>query len=194
MSKIVSFCMFFLSFTPLWVSIIFVDLKSILDGSANIGTEIISLILIISVELISLVVLWITFSDRSCKDIQSCTLIYAKEEKTITSEFLLSYILPLFAFNFTVWNEVILFLIFFAVFTFLCIYHNHFSVNIILDLVGYRFYCCVLQNEDHVKFNKTVISKKVLSTYASSEIQITPINNEYCLHVAYDKAGRGAVV
>ena len=37
------------------------------------------------------------------------TINDAKESKTITAEFLLSYILPLFAFDFTQWDEVVKF-------------------------------------------------------------------------------------
>lgn len=43
----------------------------------------------------------------------------------ITAEYLLSYILPLFAFDFTKWDEVVKFLIFFLTFSYLCIRHGH---------------------------------------------------------------------
>lgn len=59
------------------------------------------------------------------------------------AEYLLSYILPLFAFDFTVWNGVVLFLIFFTILGFLCIKHNYFSVNIILEMAEFRFYNCI---------------------------------------------------
>mgnify|MGYP000320977530 FL=1 len=60
----------------------------------------------------------------------------------ITAEYLLSYILPLFAFDFTKWDEVVKFLIFFLTFGYLCIKHNSFSVNIVLELLGYKMYDC----------------------------------------------------
>ena len=41
-------------------------------------------------------------------------VISAQEEKTITAEFLLSYILPLFTFDFRTWDGVFLFLIFYC--------------------------------------------------------------------------------
>ena len=105
-----------------------------------------------------------------------------KRKKTITSEFLLSYILPLFAFDFTVWYEVVLFLIFFTVFAFLCIRHNHFSVNVMLELMGCRFYSCVMKI-DGVQINKIIISKATLATKINDEINICPVNNEYAVHV-----------
>ena len=73
--------------------------------------------------------------------------------------YLISYILPLFAFDFTLWDEVVEFMIFFIVLGFLCIYHNNFSVNIILELLQYRFYECSLLNADNIEVEKVIISK-----------------------------------
>lgn len=49
------------------------------------------------------------------------TIKCAREKKAITAEFLLSYILPLFAFDFTLWNQVVLFLVFFVTLGYLCV-------------------------------------------------------------------------
>ena len=57
MSTITSFCMFFLSFVPLWVSILFIDFMSLHHSQANPWTEIISISLITVVSLISIIVL-----------------------------------------------------------------------------------------------------------------------------------------
>ena len=73
--------------------------------------------------------------------------------------------------------------IFFAVFAFLSIRHNHFSVNILLELCRYRFYSCKLENEDGVAINKIVICQKTLSAQIGEEIQIRPLNNEYFIKV-----------
>lgn len=104
-----------------------------------------------------------------------------KEEKTITAEYLLSYILPLFAFDFTLWNEVVLFLIFFITFGFLCIRHNYFSVNIILELANFRFYQCELENEDGVVIEKRIISHRKLNGFKGENILVKSLNNEYML-------------
>lgn len=101
-----------------------------------------------------------------------------------TAEYLLSYILPLFAFDFTVWNEVILFLIFFSVFAFLSIRHNHFSVNVLLELMQYRFYSCELENEDGVSISKTVVCKETLSAQVGGTILVRAINNEYVVKLS----------
>lgn len=57
--------------------------------------------------------------------------------------------------------------------------HNYFSVNILLELFGYRFYRCTLQNEDGVSISKVVISKERLLNRKTERILIHPINNEY---------------
>lgn len=112
------------------------------------------------------------------------TIQKAKESKTITAEFLLSYILPLFAFDFTQWDEVVKFLIFFLIFGYLCIRHNIFSVNIVLELMHYRMYECRLMNTDGKEIKRTVISKDMLSIRKGQDIQGKILNNEFYLDLS----------
>lgn len=184
MSAIASFSIFFLSFCPLWISVIFVDGISLWRGTEFPYTELISIALIAIFGVLSLLVLLRIFDVKNSNGAQSYTVSSAAEEKTITSEFLLSYILPLFAFDFTLWYEVMLFLVFFAVFAFLCIRHNHFSVNIVLELMGYRFYRCELKNEDEQEISRIVISRSALSAHPNAEICIRPINNDYSVQIS----------
>ena len=184
MSIITGFCMFFLSFCPLWISVLFIDMKNIYEGNLNLWTEIISLLLIMIATIISLVVLLRELNPRNTNNKQEYILISAQDEKTITAEYLLSYILPLFAFDFTVWHEVILFLIFFSVFAFLSIRHNHFSVNVLLELMQYRFYSCELENEDGISISKIVVCKETLSAQVGGTILVRAINNEYVVKLS----------
>lgn len=121
----------------------------------------------------------LSFNKKNADGSQEYTIDDIEEEKALSAEYLLSYILPLFAFDFTVWHQVVLFLVFFFVLAFLCIRHNYFSVNILLELFGYRFYRCTLQNEDGVSISKVVISKERLLNRKTERILIHPINNEY---------------
>ena len=114
MSILFSCSLFYLSFVPLWISVLFIDIKSIMESSANLWTEYISIACIVLFALLSLVVLLIEMCANEKEGTQPHTLCAAKEEKTITAEYLLSYILPLFAFDFTKWDGVILFLVFFS--------------------------------------------------------------------------------
>lgn len=185
MSVFVSFSMYFLSFVPLWITILFIDIKSLADGGGDKWTEIIGITGILLGLLISVIVLFVKFfvadDEKYTFKVQE-----AKESKTITAEFLLSYILPLFAFDFTQWDEVVKFLIFFLIFGYLCIHHNNFSVNIILELMHYRMYDCSLMNADGKEVERTVISKNILSTSKGKDMQVKIFNNEYYLDL-YDK-------
>ena len=180
MSIAAGFSMYFLSFLPLWISVLFIDIKSIAEGQPHIWTERISVILILVMTFISLVVLMVS---RNKNGSQVYTIIEVKEEKAITAEFLLSYILPLFAFDFTVWDGVVQFLIFFLVLAFLSIRHSHFSVNILLELLKYRFYSCKLKNSDGVEIDKTIICQQTLSAQRGKKIRIRSLNNEYSVKV-----------
>ena len=185
MSIFVSFSMYFLSFAPLWVTVLFIDIKSLIDGGGDKWTEIISISGILLGLLVSLIILFVKFFVTDDEK-YVFTIQDAKESKTITAEFLLSYILPLFAFDFTQWDEVVKFLIFFIIFGYLCIRHNNFSVNIILELMHYRMYDCRLLNADDKEVERTVISKSILSTIKGEDIQVKILNNDYYLDL-YDK-------
>lgn len=184
MSIINSFCMLFLSFCPLWISVLIIDAKSIYEGKSNLLTEKISITLII----LFLIITYLTLCNKLKSKATSNELYYnlksAKEEKTITPEYMVSYILPLFVFDFKMWDGVILFLVFFFMLAFLVIRHNYFSINIVLELKGYKFYNCVLKNADNITIQKIVISKAVLPVKNGELIKIRPINNEYCIDVS----------
>lgn len=179
MSWIVSLSMYFLSFVPLWITVLFIDIKSLCDGGYNKCTEIISIILIILGFIITLVVLLLKLHNRNDKG-YTYSIQEAKECKTITAEFLLSYILPLFAFDFTRWDEIVKFLIFFMIFGYLCVRHNSFCVNIILEIMQFKLYECVFINADDKTFKRIAISKKPLTAYIGENVRIKFINNDYC--------------
>lgn len=187
MSILFQYSLFFLSFTPLWISILLVDFKSIIVDNEYLYTEYISVIFILVFAAISCVVLFLEINRKvrvEKEGTQPQIINEAKEEKTITTEYLLSYILPLFAFDFTQWDGVLLFLVFFVVLGFLCIKHNNFCLNIILEIANYRFYSCNLENEDHKKTIQTVISHRELNGCIGDEIYLKALNNELKLDVS----------
>lgn len=183
MSKLFSFSLYYISFAPLWISVLFIDIKSCIENSSDLWTEKISIGVILVSALICLIVLMIELCTNGKEGTIPQTLKKVKEEKTITAEYLLSYILPLFAFDFTVWNEVVLFLIFFATLGFLCIKHNYFSVNIILELANFKFYSCMFKNEDGIETEQSVISHRKLTGCVGDTIYLKSLNNEYKLDI-----------
>lgn len=183
MSKLFSFSLYYISFAPLWISVLFIDVKSCIENRTDLWTEKISIGCILIFALICLIILMVELCTKDKEGTIPQKLKKANEEKTITAEYLLSYILPLFAFDFTVWNEVLLFLIFFATLGFLCIRHNYFSVNIVLELANFRFYTCTLKNEDGVETEQSVISHRKLTGYIGDVIYLKSLNNEYKLDI-----------
>lgn len=173
-----------MSFTPLWLSIIFIDAKSILQSEQDCMTEYISMVCILIGVIISTVVIFYEFGNHGTENAREQCLKEIKEEKSLTSEFLLAYILPLFAFEFTLWHQVVLFLIFFLTFGYLNIRHNNYCINILLEIAGYRFYKCTLKNKDKKLSKRLVISKQRLNEKKGDRIWVTALNNEYSLDVS----------
>ena len=179
----ISFSLFFTSFAPLWISILFIDVKSCLENDTNLWTEKISICCVVAFAVLCVFILKQSFCIKGKEGFVPQRLMHAKEEKSITAEYLLSYILPLFAFDFKVWSDVVLFLVFFITLGFLCIKHNFFSVNIMLEFKRYKFYICEFQNEDGVKTEQTVISRRNLNTHIGETIYIKSLNNEVKMDV-----------
>ena len=184
MSVFLSFSLYFLSFAPLWLSVVFIDAMSIVKGNPHLYTECISITLILVTSILCLIVMLFALNPKNRDGAQKFTLDVIREDKTITAEFLLSYILPLFAFDFTNWEQVILFLVFFVTLGLLCIRHNYFCVNIVLELAGYRFYQCDMTNEDGISVTKTLISRERLNGYANEDITLRALNNDMMFDVS----------
>ena len=98
-------------------------------------------------------------------------------------ELVLSYILPLSAFDFTEWDQVVLFLIFFVTLGFLCIRHNHFSFNIWLEILNYKVFTCELEDEDKNVVQRKIISHRTLNTHKGEYIFLKSLNNEIKLDI-----------
>lgn len=183
MSKLFFFSLYFTSFTPLWLSVLFIDIKSCIENSQSTVVEFYSIIVILIIWLISILIIIKVLFSKYEEGTTRFTLNVVTEEKSIASEYLLSYILPLFAFDFTKWDSVILFLIFFVTLAFLCIRHNYFSVNIVLEILKYQVYTCEVENDDQISITTSIISRKNLMAKRGEEIRLKALNNEYKLDV-----------
>ncbi|MBF0936603.1 hypothetical protein [Abiotrophia sp.] len=183
MSKLVLSSLYFTSFMPLWVSVIFIDIKSCIENTANLWTERISLALIFLAIFISMITLFFAFRSQTKEGCVELQIKAASEDKTVTAEYLLAYILPLSAFDFTKWDQVVLFLVFFLTLGFLCIRHNHFTVNIYLEIRKYKTYTCEMENEDSKIVQCKVISKQMLNAKKGESIYLKSLNNEIKLNI-----------
>ena len=120
MSKLFTSALFFISFAPLWLSVIFVDTVSLLEDTQSSGIEKIGISTILVVFSISLVFVLKKLRVEANSEAERYTILTVTEEKTVTSEFLLSYILPLFAFDFTMEKRCVVFDIFSHTWFFVC--------------------------------------------------------------------------
>ena len=184
MLRFFSVSLYFLSFIPLWISIVFLDVLSIIENKTSCITEYISIGCILIATAFSTAVIIYEIHGQGKEGAKEGILESVKEEKTITAEYLLSYILPLFAFDFTLWSQVVLFLIFFMTLGFLFLRHNYYCVNIVLELAGYRFYQCSIKGYDGKEFQKIIISRQHLNSLKGNAIFVAMLNNDFGLDVS----------
>ncbi len=176
--------MFFMSFVPLWISILILDAKSIwYDKTSDPWIEIISMISILVCSIIAFHVMRRGLKASYVQNKNKALLIEAREEKFLIAEFLMAYIFPLFVFDFTHWDGVALFLIFFAIFGWQCIIHKYLCVNIMLDFMGYKIYDCALNVADK-KIEKKILSKRKLRSKVNTDLVYTAINNDYAIDIS----------
>lgn len=180
MSTLFKFCTFFTSFIPLWISIIYVDTVSLINNNDFVEVEKYSIIIILTLLAITTYVVFreLKSVEHSTNDLQVYQIIKAKRMKGITSEFLLAYILPFFAFDFTVWNDIVLFLIYFLTLAFLCIRNNNVYSNILFEIKGFHYFECDLSTvstmvPDHTFYvSKNILSKENLDSKIGHSIEL----------------------
>lgn len=178
--------MYYLSFTPLWILVVLTDYFSIRDNNSCLWTEYISIGLILLVWLISIWQMKTGLNSKRNDNIKTIWLEEIEEEKFLVAEFLMSFIFPMFAFDFTSHQGVTLFLVFFIIFGWLCIKHNYFCVNIILEAMDYKIYRCKYRNADNKILEKKILSKRQLKQHIGERVLIRSLNNEYVLECERD--------
>lgn len=188
--------MFASSFTPLWFSIIILDgwdIGSFIMNEWNNDISIwqnllqilyqkwLNLICIIGLIILSLIaIIWLfnfmRSKHKSKNEAVSCKIITAQKERTMSSEFLLAYILPLIAFDFTNLRDIIIFLLLFFVLSFLCIRNNNIYTNIFLEFMGYKLYTCDIEYVITLECEKLTsvlfISKNDMSQKIDSNVPV----------------------
>lgn len=178
--------MYYLSFLPLWISVLIMDGKSLwYDKTRNPWTERISLVCIVVSCVISYLVMCNELKADDTQNKSQALLLEAKEEKFLIAEFLMAYIFPLFAFEFTQWDGVVLFLIFFCIFGWQCIIHNYLCVNVVLDLMDFRVYNCKL-NKTGTEIEKKILSRRKLRSKSNIDLVYTAINNDFAIDITKD--------
>lgn len=125
--------MYYLAFTPLWILVILTDIFSIMDNEADLYTEKTSIPFLFGAFLVALHIVRKELTSEKVDNVQPMHLKNVKEEKFAVAEFMMSFVFPMFAFDFTKYQGVLLFSVFFLIFGWLCIKHNYFCVNVVLE-------------------------------------------------------------
>lgn len=180
MTQFFKWNMFFTSFLPLWISIVVTDLwtigNKIVENSKeafeNSRIEIITIVLLIGYTLFSMFYIsWIISAQERSTNKEQGIIVRAKRANKLSAEFLLAYILPMIAFDFSSMNNIVLFLIYFVVLSFLCIRNSNVYTNIFLELKGYKMYECDIERR---VMNRTITDEACLVISKNSLIQAIP--------------------
>lgn len=174
--------MFISSFFPLWLSILILDLfkfnitniKTFKDSPLKIQLTIIAMAIFIFISF----VLIIFVKANSKNENTSYTLKKITKEKSITTEYLLSYILPLISFDFSELSNLLLFVIYMFLLAYLCIKNDNVYINVILEFMGYSMYSCEVSYKNSLNEE---ISKDIIIISKSNLVQVN--NQNYIIKI-----------
>lgn len=193
--------MFVTSFIPLWLSIVVLDVWNIIslalakwETKINLVENIKNVVCKSCVQVISIavIIILVLYSIAGINSFLKKKLAVknnhpmgrvkkAIKANKLSSEFLLAYILPMIAFDFSDPQKLVLFLIYFLVLAYLCIRNNNIYTNILLEFKGYRIYTCdfecMVANEKYVYHDSIVISKTDLTQEEGNEIPYWDFEN-----------------
>lgn len=177
MRKLYKYSTFFLSYTPLWLSILFLDWVSLfLQKTVSPWTERMSVVLILILYAVSFFILVLSLTELDKEGTERVTVKKCEEHKSEVMEYLLSCVLPMFAFDFTLWTQVVLFMIYFIALALVCISHNIMVPNIILCILKYRFYHIEAEDTYGCPIERDVLSREKLMDEVGEDIILRPIN------------------
>ena len=171
--------MYYLAFTPLWILVVLTDIFSIMDNEADLYTEKISIPFLFGAFLVALHIVRKELTSEKVDNVQPMHLKNVKEEKFAVAEFMMSFVFPMFAFDFTKYQGIMLFSVFFLMFGWLCIKHNYLCVNVVLEIMKYKIYDCECVNMDKIKYEKKILSNRRLIEQSNTTVLTRRINNEY---------------
>lgn len=169
------------------------ELEAMPSTMEGVKNEILKFVGIVPIQVISILVLLLYMilsmqyitkeikmqeSSSNKEEGESCC---AKRANKLTAEFLLAYILPMIAFDFSSPDGIILFLICFVVLSFLCVRNSNVYTNIFLEFKGYKMYTCDIEcgilDKKHIYKDCLVISKNNLMQPIPRKIQYFDFEN-----------------
>ena len=170
--------LFFSSFIPLWLVIIYMDAVSIYQNNSNILIETIIIPIISILILLSLTDMFLEIRHFKKFDGHKRIVCFAEKDKDILPTFIFSFALPLCAFNFTQYDGVISFLLFFIPIMIICIRNNIVFPNAALMIVGYNYYKCRFDEDVNGRLFSVATKQKDIEANIGAEVITYQINND----------------
>ncbi|MCI5893559.1 MAG: hypothetical protein MRZ66_09240 [Clostridiales bacterium] len=194
MGKKFKWDMIITSFIPLWISIIIVscfDIGKFIAENPKYNQNLITylfrivfnmrmmfiLILIVVTVLINSIIGINSFlkTVQTSGNKQNGKIMKSKKASSSIPEFLIAYILPMIAFDFTEIQGIILFCVYFFILSWLCIRNNDVYTNILLEIKKYKMYKCDIEcnvlNGKVVYYDSIIISKQDLTMQNNNFIE-----------------------
>ena len=185
--------MFITSFIPLWTSIVISNAWGVCyegrkDWRDSVGfcknLEIVAMnnkatlvftVVILTVLAISICeILCFIKEQKKSTNKKELIVTKARANKSLSSDFLLAYILPMVTFDFSELKGIVLFIICFTTLAYLCVRNNNIYINILLELMGYHMFTCDLKinvnGNSYQRDDVLVISKEDLTARIDNEI------------------------
>lgn len=185
MNKLFKYSAFFVSYTPLWASILYVDFMSLLyHKTPSRWTEMISITMIVVAYVISIINMIRTLKGMNKENSEKFRITAVQEQKTAALEYVLTFVLPMFAFEFTQWENCILFIIYFSTLLMLCSKHNLLFANMVFEVQNYRLYDVTVQNSHGKPVKREIISKRHLENMKEEDIYLRSMNSGFWFDVS----------
>lgn len=201
--------MFITSFIPLWISILSINIWTIVEFGISVwyieektinkifmiwngkSLEIVVALIVLFVPIASAVSISKFINDQlKIENKPKAKITRAVKANKLTSEFLLAYILPMIAFDFSEPKDIFLFLVYFLVLALLCIRNDNIYTNIYLELKGYKLYECdierMIAGEKKVYENTLLISKYDVTEPINRDIDYWDFENYIYINIKGD--------
>lgn len=176
-----SFSLFFLSLLPLWCFVAFRNVTNILTKEANLYTEWISCWGLAVMGVVSVREVFFFFQMSNKENLNKWTLVSARLNRTNTANYLLTYVLPLLVFDCTEWKGAVGLFMFASLLALTAIFGNYFPASLWLEILGFRFYRCRLQDSSDKQIEKIVVSRDELPKLTTKICVGKMLTNNYVL-------------
>ena len=171
---------FIMSYLPLWIIVCFDCVISIVRKDQSLCTEWLTVFIFVPIVLCSFLLFSVILRNALKERGLQYKVVETKPLKRISSEYLLSYVIPLIAFDFTHWQDMIKFSIIWGFLFLLCWRFWQMPIAC-LSMLGFFVSECELETNDDQLVQKIVISRNPLSRIKGEMVTIVDIDNNQAI-------------